>query len=51
MRGSSPLRAALMRQIKLESASALNLSWSEILWDLTKFYGCVGLAEVASVGL
>jgi hypothetical protein len=48
--GSSPLRAAIMRQLRLEVASALGMSWAEMLWDISKFYDAVDLATVARVG-
>ena len=48
--GSSPLRAALMRQVKLEIATAQQIPWAEILWDINKFYDSVNLGVVAEVG-
>jgi hypothetical protein len=49
--GSAPLRAALIRQAKLELATVQRFSWVEVLWDLTKFYDFVDLQVVADVGL
>jgi hypothetical protein len=49
--GSAPLRAALLRQAKLELATVQQFSWVELLWDLTKFYDFVDLQVVADVGV
>ena len=35
--GSSPLRAALLRQAKLEIATAQQIPWTGILWDTNNF--------------
>ena len=48
--GSAPLRAAILRQLNLEAASAVGISRCEVLWDLAKFNDTMGLAEVATVG-
>ncbi len=48
--GSAPLRAALMRQVKLDIATAQQIPWTEILWDINKFYDSVNLGVVAEVG-
>ncbi len=49
--GSAPLRAALLRQVRLEMATAQGFSWIELLWDLTKFYAFVSLDAVARIGV
>ena len=51
VQGSAPLRAALLRQARLEIATSQQFNWVELLWDLTKFYDFVDLQVVADVGL
>ncbi len=50
VKGSSPLRAALARQCKLEMASAQGFSWSEALWDISQFYDHCTWEQIAHVG-
>ncbi len=36
--GSSALRAAILRQTRLDIASYQRFSWGQVLWDAEKFY-------------
>jgi hypothetical protein len=44
--GSSALRSPLLTSFMTESAEALGLSWSLVLYDLTKFYDTIRLSAL-----
>ncbi len=46
--GSSALRAALVRQMGLEVATTLKISWIQVLYDIEKFYDHVDWSTVVS---
>jgi ribonuclease HI len=49
--GSSALRAAILRQTRLEIASSQGFAWGQVLWDIEKFYDHVQLQQVAEVAM
>ncbi len=44
--GSSALRAAILRQTRLEVASCQDFAWDQVLWDIEKFYDHIQVQEV-----
>ncbi len=51
VKGSSALRAALLRQSTMEIGSALDLGTGQILYDIGKFYDSVGYDVVATTSV
>ncbi len=49
--GSSALRAAVLRQTRLEGAWAQNFAWGQVLWDIEKFYDHIEAEQVVEVAL
>jgi hypothetical protein len=49
--GSSALRAAILRQTRLEIASSQSFAWGQILWDVEKLYDHIQMAQVVEVAL
>eukprot|EP00959_Pyramimonas_sp_CCMP1952_P036781 769510-Pyramimonas_sp.AAC.1 len=47
VKGSSPLRAAVLRQLKAETCGLLNISWVQLLWDAEKFYDLIQGEQLA----
>ena len=45
--GSSSLRAAVMRAVKIENAVAMDMHAGHLLWDMEKFYDSVDLIILA----
>ena len=46
--GCSPLRAAVMRALKMENSAAHQLHGAHLLWDMDKFYDSIHLEALAS---
>ncbi|CAE8616817.1 unnamed protein product, partial [Polarella glacialis] len=51
IRGSSPLRAALVRELKNECCAWMNIDVGQILWDVEKFYDSIDIPTLALAAL
>ncbi len=51
IRGSSPLRAAILRSLRVEASKILGLDAIGILWDLSAFFDLIDLAILIPLAL